>query len=225
MARNHLLTSPLPHRPRALWSLRPPSRRRPPRLPSAPSRSGPQRSKDRATGPNRRVRRGRGRLRRRFRVREVRARGGRCRCASGKTVPRMRSCRVRLRSSHPSCPSPPTPLCGPCEASTLCAFWSLPCCRLLLLRTRSGRCCAERLLDELLLVILLGILTFLRACWQRSVLALLFTFYGVALRSDSLILLGLGRRLGKVGETFAAEVLEHLPDDWSGKIEVKGEGL
>src|SRR5215204_4497730 len=107
----------------------------------------------------------------------------------------------------------------------LCAFWSLQCYRLPLLRTRCCRCCAERLLDELLLEILPGILPFLRACWQRSVLALLFTFYGVALRSDYLIHLGLGRQFGKVGEIFAAEVLEHLPDDRSGKIEVKGEGL
>src|SRR5215212_174411 len=213
MSRTHLQTSSLPHRPRALLSLRPPSRRRPPPLPSAPSRSGPQRWKGRATGPSHRVRRGRGLLRRRSRAREARALAGRCRCAGGRTVPRMRWCGGRLRSSHRSCPSPPTPWCGPYEASTLCAFWSLPCCRLLLLRTRSNRCCAERLLDELLLEIFPGILPFLQACWQRLVLVLLFTLHE------------LGRRFGKVGETLAAEVLEHLPYNRSGKIEVKGQSL
>ena len=48
-------------------------------------------------------------LRRRSPARGGRARGGRCRCASGKTVPRRRWCRGRRRSNRPSCPSRPTP--------------------------------------------------------------------------------------------------------------------
>ena len=76
-------------------------------------------------------------------------------------------------------------------------------------------------------MILPGILPFLRACWQRSVLVLLFALHGVFLRSNALssLLLGLGRRFGKVLEAFTTEVLEHLPDDRSGKLEVKGQTL
>src|ERR671917_2606247 len=56
------------------------------------------------------------------------------------------------------------------------------------------------------------------------------TLYGVSLRWEALLLLFLsscclGRQFGKVFETFAAEVLQHLPDDGSGKLEVQGEAL
>src|SRR5215208_7963851 len=57
-----------------------------------------------------------------------------------------------------------------------------------------------------------------------------YILHGASLRRDALFIFllrlgSLGRRFGKVGETFTAEVLEHLTDDRSGKLEVQGEAL
>src|SRR5215216_3573249 len=54
------------------------------------------------------------------------------------------------------------------------------------------------------------------------------TLHGASLRRDTPfagLLRRLARRFGEVGEAFPAEVLEHLPHDGSGKIEVQGEVL